>query len=92
MITQIRNRRVGQFLAGSNTGQVALETAAALIAIFIFTLGLIQILVWFVRIFVDQAVYYQGSRTTAGTRATAGAYSFTPRQLNIFGTGSGATP
>jgi len=68
-------------------GQAAIEMTAAIIAIFVFLLGTLQIFIWFNSALVQRQRYYQSSRRQAGTVFSAGGYSFSPPTLNIFGSG-----
>lgn len=82
MITETKKAR-------NRKGQVAIEMAAAIIAVFIFLLGTLQIFVWFNSMLVKRQEYYEASRIQAGTASSVGGYDFSPPSLNIFGSGGG---
>jgi hypothetical protein len=65
-------------------GQVAIETTAAIIAVFIFLLGVLQIFVWFNSMLVERQKYYQDSRSQAA-RGSPGIYNWQAPRLDIFG-------
>jgi hypothetical protein len=50
-------------------GQVAIETSLAIVAIFIFLLGVTQIFLWMNRSMVERQRAYQTSRTQLGSAA-----------------------
>ncbi len=69
-------------------GQVAIEMATAIIAVFIFLLGTLQIFVWFNATLIERQEYYQSTRKQAAEdRLSSGEYDWTPPQLDIFATG-----
>jgi hypothetical protein len=69
----------------NNNGQVAMETVAAIIAVFIFLLGTVQIFVWFINVIVQRQQYYESTRALATSSAgNAGVYKWKPPILQIF--------
>ncbi len=56
---------------------------AAIIAIFIFFLGTMQIFVWFNHILVGRQQYYESSRLDAAS-SKIGEYKYAPEPLGIF--------
>lgn len=68
------------------SGQVTMETAAAVIAVFVFFLGVLQIFSWFSSVLVKRQQYYQESRTNAASidEGVVGDFTYAPPELNIF--------
>lgn len=85
MITQIKNSRLHR-LENHARGQSTIEMAAAIIAVFIFLLGTLQIFVWFNNMIVSRQQYYSSSRLSAASDSP-GEYSWQPQPLDIFGAG-----
>lgn len=68
------------------SGQVTMETAAAVIAVFVFFLGILQIFSWFSSVLVKRQQYYQTSRVNAASAddGVVGDFTYSPPALNIF--------
>ena len=81
---QIHSRHKRQ-KAGSrprNKGQVAIETTIAIVAIFIFLLGVTQVFLWVNRNMIARQRAYQQTRMTLGSPGSIEFYR--PSRLYVF--------
>jgi len=83
-----KDKMTKKILKNKIKGQVAIEMAASLIAVFIFLLGTLQIFVWFNSVLVGRQQYYQATRQKAAdydfTRGgTIGGYAWEAPALDV---------